>query len=193
MELTERLDSVGFDKDSSGLTGMKVSHVWLGYADALFLECGRLKQKEFLLPNKGGTISSKTSLKGQVTFMLDCGWRVENRYTVAYGRHSGPRMLSHRTKKIVGARIESVETIGRIPELTIALQNGQVIRTFQSFEGPPQWFIGFHDLALIDIEPEWKMNDVDVWLCFKDRCYMREYCFDEATFKPRKFLRKWGL
>lgn len=33
MELTERLDSVGFDNDLSGLTGMKVSHAWLGYGD----------------------------------------------------------------------------------------------------------------------------------------------------------------
>ena len=186
MELTERLDSMRFDKDLSGLTGMKVSRVWLGYADALFLECGRLKKEKHPL-------AKKTSLQGQVTFMLDCGWRVENRYTVAYGRHSGPRMLSHRTKKILGVSIESVQATGRIPELEIALLNGQVIRTFQSFEGSPGWSIGFNDLALINIEPEWKMNDVSVWLCFQDRSYMRAYCFDETTFKPKKFLRKYGL
>ena len=191
MELTERLDSVGFDKDLSGLTDMKVSHVWLGYGDALFLECDRLKKEKQALSKKDGTF--KTLLVGQVTFMLSCAWRVENRYTVAYGIDSGQRMLSHRTKKMVGSSIESVKTTGRIPELTIALQNGQVIRTFQSFKGPPQWSIGFDDLALINIEPEWKTNDVSVWLRFQNRSYMRCYCFDEATFKPKKFLRKYGL
>lgn len=132
-------------------------------------------------------------LVGQVTFMLECMWQVENRYSVAYGIDSGQRILSHRAKKMAGARIESVKTTGRIPELTITLQSGQVIRTFQSFKGPPKWSIGFDDLALINIEPEWKTNDVSVWLCYQNRSYVRCYCFDEATFKPKKFLRKYGL
>jgi hypothetical protein len=52
MVLTERLGSVEFAKDVSSLSGMKISRVWLGYADALFLECGRLKREKQPLPKK---------------------------------------------------------------------------------------------------------------------------------------------
>lgn len=194
MELTERLDSVGFDEDLSGLTDMKVSHAWLGYADALFLECGRLKKERHPRPRKDGTVlSSRTWLRGQVTFMLDCEWRVENRFSVAYGRHSTSRKLSHRMKKMRGDSISSVKASGRIPELSIELKSGQVIRTFQSFEGCPNWSIGFNDLSLIGIAPEWKMNEASVWLGFKNKAYRRFYCFDGKTFKPQKFLKEYGL
>ena len=182
MQLNERINSLTFERDISVIVGMKLSKVWLGYADALFLECGRLK-KELI----------KGHLEGQVTFMLDCQWRVENKWTVAYGRDSTSKLISNRTKKIVGERVETVEAIGGIPELLITLQNGQVIRTFQSFKGPPNWLIGFNDLELLNIEPEWKSNDVSVWIKFEDRSYMRSYCLDDQAFKPKKFLKKYGL
>jgi hypothetical protein len=124
--------------------------------------------------------------------MLDLGWRVENRYTVAFGRYSSARKLAHRTRMLVGDRIDSVGLSGRVPELSILLESGKTIRTFQSYEGPPQWSIGFWDLSLIDVEPEWKRNDVSVWLGFKNKGYVRSYCFDERAFKPRGFLQKFG-
>ncbi len=189
MQLEQRLDSARFHEDLSVLRGMKIGRVWLGYADALFLECGRLK-KERILP---ASSPLSTVLIGQVTFMLDCQWRIENRFTVVCGRDSRPRKLSHRAQKMVGLSIESVEATGRVPELAIALRNGQFIRTFKSYEGPPRWSVGFRDPALLDIQPEWQSNDVSVWLCFEDRSFMRHYCFDEVKFRPRKFLRQYGV
>ena len=191
MEVTERLDSVRFDEDLSVLTDMTGSHAWLGYADALFLECGRLKKERCPLPVRDG--SFRTQLKGQVTLMLDCEWRVENRFTVAYGRHTTSRKLSHRLKKMLGDSIRCVKASGRIPELSIELKSGQVIRTFQSYEGCPKWFILVNDLSLIDVAPQWKMNDASVGLRFENKAYRRSYAFDEKTFKPRKFLKEYGL
>lgn len=189
-QVNERLTLSRFQKDLSALAGLKVSRVWLGVADALFLECGRLKRVKLLRPRRDRT---KTTLEGQVTFMLDCEWRVENRHTVDYGSVSSSRVLARRTEQMVGTHIVSVEAVGSVPELAITLQCGQIIRTFMSYEGPPRWSVGFNDLTLLDLEPEWAANDVSVWLGFENKSYQRFHCLDPTTFKPKKFLKKYGL
>jgi len=196
MQLNDPITSSTFRRDVSVLAGMKVSRIWLGYANVLFLECGRLWKEPMpahLLKMKvpPGHHRRRFTLKGQVTFMLQCVWRVESGREVEFGWSD--KDLSERLGLLAGQRIRSVKASGEVSELEITLGNKLVIRTFQSFVGPPEWSIGFRDMALANCEPEWKLkqNDVSMWLKFDGGSFVRGYCFDQTIFEPKAFLARY--
>jgi hypothetical protein len=197
MELHEPITASAFRRDVSALAGMKVSSVWLGGANVLFLECGRLWKRPvpahwLRMRMPPGCHRRRFTLKGQVSLMLHSVWRVESGQEVEFGWSD--KDLSERLGPLAGQRIRSVKAVGDVPELEITMGNRQVIRTFQSFEGRPLWSIGYHDMALANCEPEWKLkqNDVSMWLKFDGGSFVRAYCFDQTTFEPKAFLAQYG-
>ena len=176
----ERIGLDKFNKHVERIAGYKITRVWLGYADVLFLECGRLKKEK--LPTSKGI---RWSTHGQITFMLDCQWRVEKKRSIDFGISDSTKKLENRIKGLVGLRIASVSAVNRVPELCIELDDGRCVRTFTAHRTMPAWFIGFNDLRCIDVDEVWKKNDVDVWLSFERGGYCRSYCFDEREFKGK--------
>jgi hypothetical protein len=184
MQVYERITASQFQLHAERIAGFKISRVWLGYAHALFLECGRLKKEG--LPTKK---KSEWSSMGQVTFMLDGIWRVEKKRSVDFGMYSSDRILNNRIENLAGCRISSILTTSRVPELSIELDDGRIISTFTASSSLSSWSIAFRDLNAIDIDPEWYGNDVSVWLSYKKGTFRRSYCFDEKEITNKK-LRK---
>ena len=182
MVYLEQISKSYFMREISKLSSMKIGRVWLGYANVLFLECGRLTKT-----NRANSNSKR--LVGQIVFKLECGWRIEDKCTVVCGQHDASD-LNRRLKTIAGKEIKSVSIAGRIPELEISLRSGYVIRTFQALAGDPGWSIGFRDIALARVRREWVENKASVWLGVKNHSLTRTYCFDSTTFKPETFLEK---
>ncbi|MFC1782278.1 hypothetical protein ACFL02_01665 [Planctomycetota bacterium] len=186
MEVYDRITRSDFQEHIERIVGFKISRVWLGYANALFLEFGRLK-KEKLISTKG----VRWSAYGQITFMIEGGWRVEKRRSIEFGIDFSDRKIENRIKGLEGRRIASISTVNRIPELSIELDDGRVITTFCSHSTMPSWHIGFKDLRCIDIDAVWKDNDdLSVWLTYERGGFQRRYCFDEREFSDPKYLRK---
>ena len=183
MEVYERITVSQFRQHTERIAGFKISRVWLGYAHALFLECGRLKKE-------GSPIRKKTewSTRGQVTFMLDGIWRVEKKRTVDFGMYSSDRMLDNRIENLAGCRISSILTTSRVPELSIELDDGRIVSTFTACKHS-SWSIGFRDLNAIDIDSEWKDYDVSAWLRYKKGAFRRSYCFDEKEITSKKLWK----
>ena len=48
-----------FSEFLNKIKNIKISHIWYGYANVLFLECGKLDKK-----------SNKSNPSGEITFML---------------------------------------------------------------------------------------------------------------------------
>jgi len=188
MEIYDRITASEFQRHMSRIEGFKISHVWLGYAQALFLECGRLT-RDRLFEKKTG----RRNPDGQITFMLEPSWRVEKTRSIDFASDFGERLVENRTRKLVGLRIVSICAIGRVPELSIELSDGRAITTFGAYQSSPVWSIGFKDLRYIDVDEVWKQNDVSAWLSYEGG-YRRGYCFDEAEFSDPKYLKqRFGL
>lgn len=186
MEVYDHITAREFLKDVKRIEGYKVSKVCLGYANALFLECGRLKT-EVIKTSK----STTKLVYGQITFLLDCNWRVERKKSIEFGMQCGDRKIENRIKGLKGTRIVSISTTHRIPELCITLDDGRVISTFTDHITYPAWSIGFKDLHCIEIDPEWKSNDVSVWLSYDKGGFRKGYCFDENKFSDPEYLKKY--
>ena len=183
MEVYECITASQFHRHVERISGFKITRVWLGYAHALFLECGRLKKER--IPTKK---KSEWSTNGQVTFMLDGIWRVEKKRSIDFGMYSSDRVLNNRTRNLAGCRISSVLTTNKIPELSIELDDGRTISTFAASTWS-SWSIGFRDLNAIGIDPEWHGNDVSVWLSYKKGIFRRSYCFDEEEITNKKLQK----
>ncbi len=149
MQVYDRITVSQFQLHVDRIAGFKITRVWLGYSNALFLECGRLKKEKLCTKKK-----TTRNMHGQVTFMLDCNWRVEKKRSIEFGIDSSDRIINNRTEKLVGRRISSISTTNRVPEFSIALDDGRIISTFTAYSSMPRWFIGFKDLTTIDIDPE---------------------------------------
>ena len=86
MEYIEKIKKEKLEAHLNGLCGIQINHVWLGYMNALYLECGKLKKDR------------KNNPKGQVTFMLDGDWHIENMRSIALGRFSKEKKIEKRLR-----------------------------------------------------------------------------------------------
>jgi hypothetical protein len=154
--------------DLNAACGLKINHAWLGYANALFLECGKLTAPQ----------ERQNNPKGQVTFMLDCRWRVMNKYSVDFGCDNSDRIIENRVLKLIGTVVESIDLSSGMPELSIGLSSGRNIETFQSYKGSPEWSVGFYDVTLVEMEQRWTELASSMWISFSDKSFLRSYCYD---------------
>jgi hypothetical protein len=124
------------------LSGMIVSHVWFGHGSALFLELGMLSEGRKL---RDGSIGNA---QGEVTVMVDFGWRIERPRSIFCGSGDSKRRWASASKSLIGASVISANVVGRIPELELQLSNGHWLVTFSRYEGQPTWAVGFRALGL---------------------------------------------
>ena len=180
MEYIEKIKKEELEAHLNGLCGIQINHVWLGYMNALFLECGKLTKDK-----------KRENPQGQISFMLEGDWRIENARSISLGRFSKEKRLEKQIKTLIGLKIKSISLVNRIPELLIELESGQYIQTFTGWDTNPQWFVGFLDSCKAVVHPEWKKEDVSIWLSFERGGYRRSYCFDDEVFRNKKFLREY--
>jgi hypothetical protein len=128
---SERIARERFDELTRPILGLPVSHTWLGYGSALFLELGQLR--------RFGRGPRSCNPKGQAGVMIECGWRVERARSVEFGTGSGDRRLRQAINRLKGPRVSSIELDGRIPELVIGLSDRRWVRSFMDFGGQPHW------------------------------------------------------
>jgi hypothetical protein len=121
---------------------MTVSHVWFGHGSALFLELGALSEGR---KRKDG---STGNAMGEITVMIDFGWRVERQRSILCGSGDTRSRQASVSKKLLGASVLSAEVVGRIPELQLKLSNGLWLVTFTCYAGQPTWAVGFKALGL---------------------------------------------
>ncbi|MHC5082733.1 MAG: hypothetical protein ACYTET_02175 [Planctomycetota bacterium] len=182
MGYIEKITKEQLEDHLKGICGIQISDVWIGYAHALFLECGELKE-EFVGSKK------QRHLVGQVTFMLECDWYLENKHCVFCEWGNSDDEIKKQTAKLIGCQICDISLIGLTSELSIELDDEYLLKTvFEKPDTYPHWNIGFRDLDKISVRPEWKEEDVSVWLSYEENAFRRSFCFDDETFQNQKFL-----
>lgn len=121
------------------LLTLPVSHVWFGDHTALFIELGNLTESK--LTRRNGTHGNPC---GQVTIMADCAWRIESKRSIVAGQGSAEKRLDTMRDRLILQRVESVSTLGVLPELNIHFTNNLRLLTFSRYEGQPDWSILFN-------------------------------------------------
>ena len=124
------------------LIGMTISHVWLGYGSALFLELGMLTEGK---KRKDDSIGNS---KGEVTIIVDFDWRIEGCRSILGGSQDSRKRSISLSRKLLQASVISAQLVGRIPELQLQLSNGFWVVTFSHEKGQPSWAILFNALGL---------------------------------------------
>lgn len=129
------------------LIGMPVSHVWRGYGSAIFLEFGALRPRVRMDGSPGNS-------SGEITLGIEWSWRFERRRSIAGGAWSDPRRWPGLFRKISGATVVDLRTIGTLPEIELSLSNGVRIVSFMIDEGQPQW----HFVSRIEPSGAWHVE-----------------------------------
>lgn len=114
------------------LKGKSVSHTWRGYGSSIFLEFGALAEGR---RRKDGSIGNPI---GELTLMLEWGWRIEKEKSILGSFCSSDRRMQSMLKKIIGAQVIDVVFYERLPEISVSLSNGLYIASF-GVEGQPSW------------------------------------------------------
>lgn len=120
----------------SMLKSMIISHAWLGHGNALFIELGSLHENKLCDGSLGNP-------KGDITLMIEYGWRIERTSSILCGCNDSKKDVLLIIKKLIGKYVESISIVGRLPELEIALSEKLWVVTFSQYKGQPNWAILF--------------------------------------------------
>ena len=134
---------------AGGLQDMVVSRPWVGYASAVFLELGTLRQQPLRLPS--GRTHRRTK-KGEATVMIEWSWRVEGPRSIQFGSWSGDQKIENQVAALGGRRVVSIDVTGRIPELVIELTGQRWLHSFMTAEGQPQWVLFLPDRSHVCVQ-----------------------------------------
>ena len=124
-----------FEDFRKALLGLEVSHVWLGYGSALFLELGRLRPGR---TRRNGTTGNPA---GDITVMIDWSWRVEESVSIICGSWSEKERWKPTVDLLLGAVVVDATLFGRLPEISVQLSNGMFVVSFMTDEGDPEWVL----------------------------------------------------
>jgi hypothetical protein len=119
--------------------GMKVSHVWRGHGSALFLEFGNLTPRN----RRDG---SPGNPQGEVGFMIEWSWRIEDERSIVCGSFSNEELWGPAFDRLVGREVTDLSTFGRLPEILLSLAGNLHVASFMTADGDPAW-------ALFDRRP----------------------------------------
>jgi hypothetical protein len=122
---------------TAALRGKRVSHVWRGYGSALFIEFGELTGTRKLNGKRAQPV-------GELSLMVEWSWRIENKTSILGGSWSNERSWPRLFKRLIGAKVKSVELFGRLPEIALALTNGLRVLSFMTADGQPSWSVISH-------------------------------------------------
>ncbi|RUO42193.1 hypothetical protein CWE22_08615 [Pseudidiomarina aestuarii] len=120
------------DPFRNALLGKPVSHVWVGYGSALFVEFGSLTTRV----RRDGTDGNPV---GEFTLMIEWSWRIEKPRSILGGSCSSERRWPKIISKLLGGIVQEVDTFGALPEIQISLSNGLRILSFMTDSGQPDW------------------------------------------------------
>ncbi|MCP4561120.1 MAG: hypothetical protein GY873_14415 [Bosea sp.] len=90
--------------------GLAVSNVWRGHGSALFVELGRLTPTT----RRDGT---SARAEGEVGLMVEWSWRIEDARSIVCGSWSGEGLWKPTFARLVGQRVDTISTFGRLPEV----------------------------------------------------------------------------
>lgn len=123
------------------LLGKPVSYVWRGHGSALFLEFGHLTKRR---KRRDGSLNNPC---GEMTLMIEWGWRIERPKSILGGCWSSERRWPSMFSRLIGGKVVGVEIFGALPEILVSLSNGLRVASFMIAEGQPEW-------ALITRQPQ---------------------------------------
>lgn len=135
-------EALAFQKFSSPLIGLPVTHIWRGYGSAIFLEFGELQNR--VLPN-GRELRNPS---GQMGLMIEWSWRIEGKRLIWCGSWSDESRWSRIFGKLLNANVTKVLLFGRLPEIDIQLSNGLHVVSMMTAEGNPEWALSSRDRKL---------------------------------------------
>lgn len=124
-----------FESMQSGLVGMPLSLLWRGYGSAIFLEFGKLT------PNGMRRDGSDRNPIGEFSIGVEWSWRIENESSIVCGSWSDEAEWEKAFDLLRNARLSSVETYSRLPELDLEFDNRHHLLSFNTSDGQPDWFI----------------------------------------------------
>ncbi len=162
--------------------GLKISHVWRSIGPCVFIEIGRLS-KERRAKNP----------RGQVSVRVAAQWRLERTRSIQVGSGFSDPRINNRLRTLVGTAIESIKLTDRLPEIDIDLEDGRRFVTFTNWNSQPQWSIGFKDLNLFPIDPQWSGIDVAPYIHVQSGRTEIEYCFDDTKASVRNAVKRMGF
>ena len=120
------------------LLGRRISHAWLSHS-ALYLELGPLSPGRQL--KRGGVGNPR----GQLSIFVGYEWRIERLMSILGGSGTNPRRRNNLVTQLIEQNIETVQTIGRLPELYLGLSSGLSLVTFSTESGQPEWGVHFNE------------------------------------------------
>jgi hypothetical protein len=147
-----RVDDAHFERLTSPLLGLPITHAWRGVGSAIFLELGPLKRVRRV--RRLGH-----SLKGLASVMIEWGWRVERRRSIDVGSWSTDRKIDSGIRALKRLKVKSVQLEGRLPELCLGLSNGRWLQSFMISDSQPRWVLFLPDGS---------------WLCVRRGVVIRE-------------------
>jgi hypothetical protein len=114
------------------LIGLPVSRVWQGYGSAIFLEFGRLHSTH----KRDGQPGSP---RGDWSLMITWSWRIEGKRRIWCGSWSDGERWPRAFARLQNGRVSSIQLLGRLPEIHVALSNGLHVLSMMTAEGDPAW------------------------------------------------------
>jgi hypothetical protein len=127
------IDLEKFASFAEPLIGLEVSHVWMGYGSAIFIEFGELHARV----RRNGHIGINP--RGEMTLFVTWGWRVEGKRRVWCGSWSEKERWPRVFKRMLGPTVTSISLTGRLGEVDLGLSNGLHFVTCVTLEGDPDW------------------------------------------------------
>jgi hypothetical protein len=128
----------GFEDFADRLTGLPLSHIWVGHGSAAFFEFGTLRPSK--ITRKDGTGGNPT---GEMTLMIEWSWRIEGARSILCGSWSEAARWHKTFPRLLQATVTAFAPFGRLREIEASLSNGMRIVSFSTVEGGPQWAL-FH-------------------------------------------------
>jgi len=166
------------------IEGLRISRPWLGYANVLFLELGKLHTET--LKTRRRTLRTR---KGQVCFMIEPNWRVEKRRSIQFGSEFSDARIAKGVPSLRGQHVERIELTDGLPELQVTFDDGRCLRTFADWDTQPAWTILVHDRSLADLASVWDGIDVTPCLHVEQGRLQIEYDFDDRDIDLRRLRR----
>jgi hypothetical protein len=114
------------------LIGLPLSHIWRGYGSAIFLEFGRLTPKT----RRSGEAGNP---RGELGLMIQWSWRIENAASILCGSWSQENLWEPTFELLRKKAVVELSTVGRLPEIVVALTESLYVSSFMTAEGGPEW------------------------------------------------------
>jgi hypothetical protein len=126
-----------FDSLVADLLGEPISYLSRGYGSAVFIEFG-------ILTPRTKRDGSQGHPEGRFSLGVEWSWRIEDGSNILAGSWSEEELWEPCFARLRGARVESLQLFGRLPEVELDLDSGVRFISFSTTDGQPQWHLVDH-------------------------------------------------